>query len=506
MKGYIIGIDIGTQGTKAALTDLELRVISTAFEPSKLLHGHAGEIWQEPEDIFQSCVRTMKELTEKSGINGKDVLAIGVDSQMAGIMGIDKKGEASTWYDSWLDTRCSQYASLLEKEAGPLLLSHSGGPVTCSHAAKILWWKNQRPDIWKRTAGFVLPHGYVIGKMTGNHAEKAVFDYTCLHFNNFSDNREKRWNESALRQFGVDLDKLPRIGSPFEIVGTTTEAFARKTGLVSGIPVAAGLGDSAASAFGSGMFDRGQLLDCAGTASVLCSVVDSYVPDSKNRTLVMMRSPIDGFWMPLSYIGGGGMCIRWFRDQLTGKVPMNYDRLEEEASLVAPGCEGLLFCPHFSGRVLPPDPQMKGAFEGLDFKHTRAHLYRSVLEAIAYEYAMYLDILRNNYTGTDFGQLTSVGGGARCGLFNQIKADVMHVTVRTCETGETALIGSAAVAGMAAGLLQDYRKSIHESIRTKAVFAPGQENRNIYDLKSKEYRCLMERMAVEKGGETACRH
>ena len=136
---------------------------------------------------------------------------------------------------------------------------------------------------YEKTAAFVLPHGYVTGKMVGNKADKAVFDHTCLHFNNFSDNEKKQWNEGLMTHFGIESEKLPRIVSPFEIIGTTTERFAKEADLISGIPVTAGLGNSAASTFGSGMFETGMLLDCAGTASILCSVVDAYVPGSEKQ-------------------------------------------------------------------------------------------------------------------------------------------------------------------------------------------------------------------------------
>ena len=247
---YLISIDIGTQGTKAALLDEQLQVIGTSFEASRLLGEKAGEIWQEPDEIYGSCVRTVRNLMDKTGASPSCVEAIGVDSQMAGIMGIDKEGEASTCYDSWLDTRCSSYIKLLESEAGDEILTCSGGPVTGSHAAKILWWKHQRPQQYEKTAAFVLPHGYVTGKMVGNKADKAVFDHTCLHFNNFSDNEKKQWNEGLMTHFGIESEKLPRIVSPFEIIGTTTERFAKEAGLISGVPVTAGLGDSAASTFG----------------------------------------------------------------------------------------------------------------------------------------------------------------------------------------------------------------------------------------------------------------
>ena len=494
MKEYLIGIDIGTQGTKAALVDEKLRVEASAFEASRLLGGEAGVVWQEGEDLFGSCVRTIRELLEKNHIPGSRIQAIGVDSQMAGIMGIDQEGEASTCYDSWLDTRCGAYVPLLEKEAGEEILLSSGGPVTATQGAKILWWKNQRPKAYRNTAKFVLPHGYVTGKMAGNRAEKAVFDHTCLHFNSFSDNERKCWNEELLHLFGVAGDKMPRIVSPFEIVGTVSRQFAELTGLKAGIPIAAGLGDSAASTFGSGMFEKGRVLDCAGTASILCSVVDSYVPDQKNRTLVMMRSPEEGIWFPLSYIGGGGMCIRWVKNQLTGSESMSYEELEKEAEKVTPGCNGLLFNPHFSGRVLPPAPTMKGAYLGLDFNHSRGHMYRSVMEGIAYEYAIYLSILRENYPQEHFHKIDIVGGGARSDLFNQIKADVLNMEVETFEMGETALVGSAAVAGIAVGMVKDYRKMISGSVERKKRYVPNPENREIYCAKIRQYRKMLEKM------------
>ena len=223
----------------------------------------------------------------------------------------------------------------------------------------------------------------------------------------------------------------------------------------------------------------------------MCSVVDTYIPDEKNRTFVMMRSPIDGLWLPLSYIGGGGMCIRWFRDQLSGNPVMHYDVLEEEAKQIVPGSDELLFCPHFSGRVLPPSPELKGAFIGLDFNHTRAHMYRSVLESIAYEYAGYLQILKDNFKAENFEKLDVIGGGSKCRLFNQIKADVLQVPVETYEMGETALIGSAAVAGMAIGMTEDYRAKISKSIRRQMYFEPDEKSGQIYQAKVSQYKEML---------------
>ena len=187
--------------------------------------------------------------------------------------------------------------------------------------------------------------------------------FSCL-----ADNAGKRWSDELLETFDIDKSKMPRIVSPFEVVGRVTKDFAAISGLVEGIPVVAGCGDTAASTFGSGMFDRGQILDCAGTASVLCSVVDSFVPDVENETLTMMRSPVDGLFLPLAYISGGGMCVRWFRDTLSGKPAASYDVLEKEAGPVEPGSEGLYFIPHFSGKSAAEQHRSEGLMAGTGFQ------------------------------------------------------------------------------------------------------------------------------------------
>jgi len=414
---------------------------------------------------------------EQSGACPGDVLAVGVDGQMAGVMGVDAHGEASTVYDCWLDTRCAKYMDIMNEKKGERIITLSGGPVTYIHGPKILWLKHEWPEVYKKTCKFVMPNAYVAGKMAGLDGERAYFDHTHLHFSTFGDNLNKTWSEEVLEAFDIDKGKMARIVSPFNIVGHVTPEFARLSGLISGIPVAAGCGDTAASTFGAGLFTPGMTLDCAGTASVLCSVADSFAPDVKYKTITMMRSPIDGLWLPLAYINGGGLCLRWLRDLFSQK---DYKALEALSEDIAPGSEGLLFLPHFSGRVLPNDPNLKGAFFGLDFSHTKAHLFKSAMKGIACEYAYYLSVLHRLYPGAAFDEMLSIGGGSGSPVFNQLKADVLGVRVTALETGETALLGSAVIAGAGAGVLPDYRQAVLSSVRRKLSFSPDLEKHEAY--------------------------
>lgn len=477
---YIIGIDIGTQGTKGKLFDENMQAVSTAFENSNLISPAPGVTWQVPEEIFTSVINVIRELVEKSRVNVNDIGAIGIDSQMAGIMGIGENGEAVTPYDSWLDNRCSAYVEQMCRRAGDRVTEITGGPVTYTHGPKILWWKNEHPDVYKKIEKFVLPHTYVVGRMTGLKAPESYFDYTCIQYSGFGDNLNKKWSDELLETFQIEKSKLPRIVSPFEKVGYVTKEIADLCGLVEGTPVVAGAGDTSASIFGAGMLETNQMLDCAGTASVLCSVVDEYVPDVKNQTLTMMRSPIDGFWFPLAYINGGGLCVRWVRDKLTGNPPVTYEVLEEQAKKVPVGSEGLIFVPHFAGRILPNNPDLKGSFTGLNWNHGTGHLYRAVMEGIAYEYAFYKNIMRELYREREFPRVYAIGGGAESDLFLQIKADILGADMIPFQTGDTALIGSAVIAGVGTGIVADYKKAINQVLEQRKTIMFDRKNNEIY--------------------------
>jgi xylulokinase len=499
MAAYLVAVDIGTQGTKAALFNTDMTALGAAFEASRLIQPEAGTVWQEADDIYGSVIRVIKRLLEEQGLRGAEIAAIGIDSQMAGIMGIDKDGEAATYYDSWLDTRCKKYVTLMRDRAEKRIIELTGGPVTYTHGPKILWWKNEEPAEYNKTAKYVLPHAYVVGKLCGLSAEESYFDWTHLQYSGFADNLRKEWSDELLSAFDISREKMARIVSPFEVVGKINAAAAALTGLAPGIPVVAGAGDTAASIFGAGLFGQDEVLDCAGTASVFCCGVDSFSPDLSRKTMTMMRSPEDGRWFPLAYINGGGLCVRWFRDSFTGDPPLSYGELEEEAGKLPAGSEGLVFVPHFAGRVLPADPALTGSFTGLNFKHSRAHLFRAIMEGIAYEYAFYLSVLRDLYPKNNFRRMTAIGGGSKSDLFVSIKADVLGLSAVRSIVGDTALAGSAVIAACGAGILSDYRGAVRSTIREEAPIRYNPERHEQYRPMVQKYLKVIDALSGIKG-------
>jgi xylulokinase len=326
----------------------------------------------------------------------------------------------------------------------------------------MLWWKHEQPEHYQRIIKFVTPAGYVAGRMAGLRGEQGFMDYTFIHFSGFSDGRAGTWSRELCDRLGMDIEKLPQIVEPWKMIGEVSQEAAQYFGLATGTPIAAGAGDTAANALGAGIVRPGMVLDVAGTAAVLAGCTDQFVADEKNRALLNMRSVIPGLRNPLAYIAGGGIALRWFRDQFFNThqgqaLPAEdvYDRMTASAAQVPPGCEGLFFSPHLGGRICPSDPQMRGTWVGFSWGHTQAHFFRAVLESVAYEYAYYLGILKDLIPGLALIEARAVGGGARSQVWNQIKADVLGVPYQTLQRSEFGTWGCAMIAGKAVEIFDD---------------------------------------------------
>jgi xylulokinase len=446
----LVGVDIGTQGTKAALFDRAGACLAESYEKSELLHPEPGVIEEDPERQVASVLRTIRQCVEASSSAPGSVAAVGLDGQMAGILGVGADGRAVTPYDSWLDTRCAPYIAVMEREAGEEITRKSGGPPSFNHGPRILWWMHERPEVYRRVRSFVQPGGYAAMRLCGLPAREAFIDPTYLHFSGFGDNARMSWDAELCRRFGLDAGKLPRIVPSQQVVGGLTREAAQTCGLSTGTPVVAGCGDTAASFLSCGATREGISVDVAGTASVFATTTSSLKPDVEHRVLACGRSATPGLWHPYAYINGGGLNLEWFRKDIA--AGSGFEELDREAAALEPREDDPLFVPHLGGRVCPSQPALRGAWLGLAWNHGRAQLYRAVLEGVALEYALYLDILRRLDPSFSSSEVRVTGGGGRNLLWNRIKADVLGIPVRALSRGEGAPLGAALLAGFGAGL------------------------------------------------------
>ncbi|NCC48438.1 MAG: xylulose kinase [Clostridia bacterium] len=490
MADYTIGIDVGTQGTKAALMNTKGQIVAESFAPSRLIRPAPDQIEQDPDDLLSAGIASIRDVMEKAGCRPGEVAAVALAGQMAGIMGIGRDGQAVTPYDSWLDQRCGACWDDLREIGETKIIKLTGGPITYAHGPKVLWWKKFRPDQYRQIASFVQPASWLAMQLCGLDGSQAFIDHTYLHFSGFADTRQRIWSDELLQTSGVERNKMPRIVRPADIVGHVTQSMAEATGLLAGTPVAAGCGDTAASIFGAGVTQAGMAIDVAGTASVFGVAVDRFAPDTTNRTLLFAPSVLDGLYTPMAYINGGGLCLKWLRDEIFGDEEQapSYRRLDEMAAQIAPGSDRLLFIPHFSGRVCPNDGVVRGSWIGLSWTHGRSHLFRSAIESFAYEYAMYLDILRRQLPDVAVSQVINVGGGAKSHLMQQIKADVLGIPWTAAAYSDTGLLGTGVLAGLSVGLFDDPVKTLQMINQQTEPVQPDMSRHQLYQPYRQAYQ------------------
>ncbi len=497
VKPYLLGVDLGTMGTKAALYDVEGKLLGDAYEESILRYPRVGWVEQDLEEIHASAVNCIKLALRRAGVDPKDIAALAFSSQMSGIGMIDRNWWPVAHYDSWLDTRCASCLPLLEPEA-EAITTLSGCPPTYAHAAKVVWWQRNQPEAFARTAKFIVPLAYVAGKLAGLEAEDAYIDLTCLHFSGLSDTLRGRWSGELLDRFGIPAVKLPRIVRPTEVIGKITLEAARLTGLPAGTPVAAGAGDQAAASLGAGAVNPADVFDSAGTASVFSICVDQFRADTRNRVVLASHGVLPGTFYALSFINGGGLNLRWFREQF-GQADLvaapgadAYQVLDRLAAALPPGSGGTLFLPHLQGRVLPPDAKLRGLWTGFTWGHSRAHLYRAMLESVAYEYAYYLRIEQELHPELRCREVRAIGGGAASGLWNQIKSDVLDIPYARVNRAEVGTWGSAMIAGAAVGIFPDLRATARSHAALGDLVAPRPDQHRLYRPYVDLYRKILE--------------
>jgi xylulokinase len=490
----LLGIDIGTQGVKAALYDLDGTCRAEAFEPSRPHRPAPGVVEEDPEFQLASACRLMRECVEKVGT--QDVAAVAIAGQMAGVIGVGADGRAVTPYDSWLDTRCAGQITRMQYEAGDAVLRATGNAPSFNHGPKILWWKDERPGDYARIAAFVQPGGYAAMRLCGLDAGNAFIDSTYLHFSGFADTCRGQWDERLGQRFGVASEKLPRVVAPSATVGTITPAMAEATGLRTGTPVIAGCGDTAASFLACGATAPGLCVDVAGTASVFAATTEAFAPDIHGGTLGCGQSTTPGLWHPYAYINGGGMNLEWFRRELgaTADAALGFDELNALAAAVKPDDALPFFVPHLGGRVSPGWPALRGSWAGLTWDHGRGELFRAMLESVALEYALYQQALRRLLPGSTMRELRITGGGEKSAVWNQLKADVLQMPIVQIERGGGAPMGAAMLAGVGVGALASLPEAASRWVRLGRRFEPDPALADHYRGRVSRYEDLLGRL------------
>lgn len=477
MTTYLLGIDVGTTGSKALLVDADGAVRASTMAEYPMFTPQPLWAEQNPTDWWNATVTSIRRVLDEGGVQPDQVAGVGLTGQMHGLVLLDASGEVLRPCIMWNDQRtAAQCAAITQKVGAENVLRLTGNPVLPGFTApKIAWVREYEPDVYAQTAKVLLPKDYVRYRLTGGfYGEVSDASGTSLF-----DVGQRQWSEEMLEALEIPRQWLPEVTeSPVASARVSARA-AEETGLLEGTPVVGGGGDQAAQAVGTGIVAEGIVSATLGTSGVVFAASDAYRVEPEGRLHAFCHA-VPGMWHLMGVMLSAAGSFRWYRDTLgdveraqareSGSDP--YDLLTEAAAKVPPGCEGLLFLPYLTGERTPyPDPNARGVFFGLTLRHGKAHLTRAVLEGVTYGLLDSLELMRD--LGLSIEQVRASGGGARSPLWRQILADVFGTEIVTVNVTEGAAYGAALLAGVGAGVYDSVAKACSATVQVTGRAEPG---------------------------------
>jgi len=448
MKTYLLGIDIGTSELKAGIVDESGSILASLQSHNSSSFSGDGQARQDALTIVKNTSILIKDVCTKAGIDPSEIKALGLDGQMGGIIGVNQAFEPITGLDMGLDLKAEQINADFHREyLEPLISISCGSP---RNTPKISWWKKYEPAIYKQVRRFVTLNGFVAGTLTGIKGDDAAIDDTMISYFGNENARDRNWSNELTLLWGLDIDKMPIIGKPWEILGTITDSASGETGLKAGTPVVLGAGDQPAGFFGLGLNQPGTLIDIGGSTAMLTLCVDDFIPDIKQHSIMYMPSVERNRYYATWYINGGDMVIPWFQENFSENLSLK--ELSEKAAAIPAGSGKLFFSPYFNGRQCPYENNLRGSWIGLNLGHQKGHMFRSILEGIAVQYAQGSSSLERLFPTLMPPEVTGIGGAAKDDVFTGIKANFMQKDYFINPGFNASLRGSALIAGLGINL------------------------------------------------------
>jgi xylulokinase len=494
----LLGIDIGTSGSKALLVDLDGNVLASATGDYPMYTPRPLWAEQNPQDWWAATVLTVRQALQSAEVRPEQVAGVGLTGQMHGLVLLDSRGEVLRPCIMWNDQRTgAQCEAITEKIGSQRLLQLIANPVLPGFTApKIVWVREHEPEVYGKIAHVLLPKDYIRYRLTGALATE-VSDASGTALLNVEG---RRWSEEMLAALDIPAGWLPECHESALPTAAISSQAARETGLKVGTPVVGGGGDQAAQAVGSGIIEQGTISVTLGTSGVVFAATDRFLLEPEGRLHAFCHA-VPGQWHLMGVMLSAAGSLRWYRDVL-GQAEVTkasaqgrdvYDVLCQQAGSAPAGSEGLIFLPYLSGERTPyPDPDARGVFFGLTLRHGKEHMVRAVLEGVTYGLRDSLELMRD--MGVEVKQVRASGGGAKSPLWRQILADVFNSEIVLTNVTEGAAFGAALLAGVGAGVYEDVREACARTIRVTDSVEPG-ANVSVYEDYYPTYRELYPALA-----------
>jgi len=493
---YLLGIDVGTSGTKTLLCDATGKVLATAMAEHAISSPKPGYSEQDPRDWWKAVCQATRAVLRKAKIKGGDVAAVGLSGQMHGSVFLGDSVKPLRPALLWNDQRTAEQCAQIESKAGgrERLIELVANPaLTGFTAPKILWVRQHQPHLYEKTRHILLPKDYIRLCMTGEYATEVSDASGTL----LLDVAARRWSGELLSLLEIDAALLPSVHESPEVTGTITAAAAEAMGLQAGIAVVGGAGDQAAGAVGNGIVASGIVSATLGTSGVVFAHSDTPTRDPQGRVHTMCHA-VPGKWCVFGCMLSAGGSFQWFRNQLAAdetaaakkKKVDPYELLVAQAATAAPGCEGLFFLPYLTGERCPhPDPQARGGWIGITSRTTRPMLIRALLEGVTFGMRDALRIMESDMA-LPVSQVRASGGGARSLFWRKLQADIYRHPVVTTNAAEGPAYGAALLAGVGAGVWSSVEQACHAAIRPTQTSRPTPRASAFYDRAYEVYRKL----------------
>lgn len=490
-KRLLLGIDSGTSGCKLTVFDFAGRVVAAAAGTYQTEYMKGGYAEQDALAWWEIICRELRNLVEGQGVDPREIAAIGIDGISWVCLPVDRKGVPLRKAMIWLDRRAEKQAAWLrETLGGQELVRLSGNPVDPAYLTpKILWLRENEPEVYARTWKFLQSNAFLVYKLTGELTQ----DYSQAYGFHFFDVAKGRWDEKTAERMGISLDLLAPLCHCHEVAGTVSPKAAAETGLVAGIPVVAGGLDAACCALGAGVVKPGQTQEQGGQAGGMSILVDRPLVHPK---LILGYHVLPGLWLLQGGTVGGGGALKWFNqefghyEQQCGKELKKspFEVMSEEAARIGPGADGLIFLPYLAGERSPIwDRNARGVFFGLSYDKTRAHLVRAMMEGVGFSLRHNLETAAE--VDAEVKELISVGGAANSRVWTQLKADITGKTIHVPLSDQATTLGAALLAGVGTGVYPDFAEAVKQTVRIQRTHHPSPEKHAAY---TQYYRLYLE--------------
>ncbi len=500
----MLSLDLGTTSVKGGLFSDDGKILASELAEYKLLTPLPNEAELPAEVYWETTQKVIRSVIQKADVNPKQIAGLCVSSQGETMVPVDAEGKPLRNAIVWIDNRAEKQAEKLKQELESESYEVTGIPeiVATWPGCKILWIKENEPEVFSRAKKFLLLHDYILYKLTGKYVTNGSISCTTLYF----DIRSQCWWQKALDAIGINPSLLPEIHPAGEVIGHIQPKAAAQLGLTTNVSVIGGGMDQSVGAIGAGTISSGTASETTGSALCIQVVVNG-ITHNKTRMPIYVHS-VPNKYLCVPVCPTAGMAYKWFKD-VFAETEKNlgekegrsvYDILNDLAAAVPAGSDGLIMLPHLMGAFSPEsNPDAKGSFTGFTIHHTKGHFVRAILESVAFMLKQNLDVLTEN--GSRFNEIRVTGGGAKSQLWNQIKADVCQLPVVQLENEETGLLGDAILTARALGSFASIEEGCEKMIRIKKIIYPG-ENVLIYE-KAYNHYCYLDQILNKYYKDTA---